>query len=253
MEKKLSVLFVGESWVIQTTESKGVDSFTTYRYEECAHWVANCLTPAGIEFTHIPCHRVEFDFPESLEEIQKYDVVMFSDVGANTLLLPSKTFVLGQRSPNRLELVKEFVKAGGSFCMIGGYLTFMGFEGKGCYKHSPLEEIMPIEFYCGDDRSEQPQGFSPEIVDANHPVLAGIDEAFPYMLGYNRTILKEGSTLIAKHGDDPIIAVRDYGKGRTMAYTCDCAPHWASLELCQWKYYAKLWQNIVRWLTKTEA
>ena len=34
---KIHVLFVGESWFIQTTETKGVDYFTTYRYEECAY------------------------------------------------------------------------------------------------------------------------------------------------------------------------------------------------------------------------
>ena len=29
MSKQLSVLFVGESWMIQTKETKGVDAFTT--------------------------------------------------------------------------------------------------------------------------------------------------------------------------------------------------------------------------------
>lgn len=250
MSKKLSVLFVGESWIIQTTESKGVDSFTTYRYEECAHWVGDNLRKADIEFTHMPCHRVEFDFPETLEELNRYDVVMFSDIGANTFLLPTKTFVAGQRSVNKLDLVREYVEKGGAFCMIGGYLTYMGFEGKGCYKRTALEEILPVQLLEGDDRAECPQGFTPEILRPDHPVFAGIDEAMPYMLGYNRTILKEDAELIACHGRDPIIAAREYGRGRAMAYTCDCSPHWASPELCNWKYYGKLWQNIVNWLTK---
>lgn len=248
MQKQLSVLFVGESWVIQTTESKGVDSFTTYRYEECAHWVGDRLTEAGIKFTHIPCHRVEFDFPETLEELQQYSVVMVSDIGANTFLLPTKTFVNGKRCVNKLELIREYVQNGGALCMIGGYLTYMGIEGKGCYKYTAMEELLPVTLLSGDDRAECPQGFSPEYVCPDHPVLRGIDEKMPYMLGYNRTILKPGSTLIARHREDPIIAVRDYGKGRTMAYTCDCSPHWASTELCQWKYYGRLWQNIVEWL-----
>ena len=250
MSKKLSVLFVGESWIIQTTESKGVDSFTTYRYEECAHWVGDNLRKADIEFTHMPCHCVEFDFPETLEELNRYDVVMFSDIGANTFLLPTKTFVAGQRSVNKLDLVREYVEKGGAFCMIGGYLTFMGFEGKGCYKRTALKEILPVQLLEGDDRAECPQGFTPEILRPDHPVFAGIDEAMPYMLGYNRTILKEDAELIASHGRDPIIAAWEYGRGRTMAYTCDCSPHWASPELCNWKYYGRLWQNIVNWLTK---
>ena len=250
MDKKLSVLFVGESWVIQTTESKGIDSFTTYRYEECAHWVGDNLRKAGIEFTHIPSHKVEFDFPETLEGLRKYDVVMLSDVGANTLLLPTKTFVAGERSVNKLELIKEYVAQGGAFCMIGGYLTFMGIEGKGCYKHTPIEEILPVTLHNGDDRAECPQGFNPDVVKPNHPIFEKIDDQIPYMLGYNRTTLKEGAELLASHSGDPIIAAWDYCNGRTMAYTCDCAPHWASPELCNWKYYGRLWENIVKWLAK---
>lgn len=245
---KIRVLFVGESWYIQTTESKGVDYFTTYRYEECAYVLGDIFKAGGIEFTHIPCHRVEFDFPETLEELQKYDVVMFSDVGANTFLLSTKTFVQGVPTVNKLGLVRDYVKAGGSFCMIGGYLTYMGFEGKGRYKRSPIEEMMPVEFYETDDRAEMPEGFSPDIVAPDHPVFAGVDERIPDMLGYNRTILKSGSTLLAEHDGDPIIAVGTYGEGRTMAYTCDCAPHWAPMTLCNWKYYGRLWQNIAHWL-----
>lgn len=250
MNKKPSVLFVGESWMIQTTETKGVDSFTTCRYEECAHWVGDNLRKAGIGFTHIPCHRVEYDFPETLEALGQYDVVMFSDVGANTLLLPSKSFIAGQKAVNRLELIREYVSRGGSFCMIGGYLTYMGFEGKGCYKRTVIEEILPVNLLEGDDRAECPQGFSAEIVKPDHPIFAGLDESMPYMLGYNRTALKDGAELIACHGEDPIIAVGEYGSGRTMAYTCDCSPHWASPELCNWKYYGRLWQNIVAWLAR---
>ena len=167
---------------------------------------------------------------------------------ANTFLLPTKTFIQGNPSVNKLALVRDYVAEGGSFCMIGGYLTFMGFEGKGRYKRTPIEEIMPVEFYESDDRAEHPEGFSPTIVAPDHPVFEGIDEKIPDMLGYNRTILKADSTLLAEHDGDPIIATATYGKGRTMAYTCDCAPHWAPLTLCNWKYYGKLWQNIAHWL-----
>ena len=217
MSKQLSVLFVGESWMIQTTETKGVDSFTTYRYEECANYVGDRLREGGIAFTHIPCHRVEFDFPQTLEELQKYDVVMLSDVGANTMLISTKTFFASERTVNKLHLIRDYVRAGGGFCMIGGYLTYMGIEAKGCYKRTAIEEILPVELMSCDDRVECPEGFCPETVAPEHPVMDGIDEAMPYMLGYNRTVLKPGATLIARREDDPIIAAWDCGAGRTMA------------------------------------
>ena len=250
MSKQLSVLFVGESWMIQTTETKGVDSFTTYRYEECANYVGDRLREGGIAFTHIPCHRVEFDFPQTLEELQKYDVVMLSDVGANTMLISTKTFFASERTVNKLHLIRDYVRAGGGFCRIGGSLTYLGLEAKGCYKRTAIEEILPVELMSCDDRVECPEGFCPETVAPEHPVMDGIDEPMPWMLGYNRTVLKPGATLIARREDDPIIAAWDCGAGRTMAYTCDCAPHWASPELCNWKHYSRLWQNIVHWLAR---
>ena len=49
---------------------------------------------------------------------------------------------------------------------------------------------------------------------------------------------------------DPFIAVGEYGKGRSAVVTTDCAPHWAPPEFCEWKYYEKLWQNLVGWIMK---
>lgn len=250
MEKRVSVLFLGESWIIQTTESKGVDSFTVYRYEEAAYWVGDAVREGNMDFRHIPGHRIEFDFPNTLEALKKYDVVMISDVGANTFLIPTVSFVHGERSVNKLALIRDYVADGGALCMIGGYMTFQGFQGRACYKRTPIEEVLPVSLFEGDDRAEYPEGFNPEVLMPKHPIFEGIDETFPYMLGYNRTLLKKGAQLLACHGEDPMIAIQSYGKGRAMAYACDCSPHWASPELCNWKYYKRLWQNIVRWLAQ---
>lgn len=132
--------------------------------------------------------------------------------------------------------------------MIGGYLTYQGFEAKGCYKRTSIEDILPVNLLEGDDRAEYPQGILPTIEKKDHVIFDGIDEQFPHMLGYNRTILKDEADLLMKYNNDPLISVWNYGKGRVMAYACDCSPHWASPELCNWKYYKKLWQNITAWL-----
>ncbi|MEF9973968.1 MAG: glutamine amidotransferase [Clostridia bacterium] len=250
MNKRMSILFVGESWFIETTERKGFDSFTVNRYEECAHWVGNALKAADMDFTHIPCHRVEYDFPQTLEALRVYDVLMLSDVGANTFLLPTQVFVQGKKGVNKLTLIRDFVEQGGGLCMIGGYMTFQGLQGKACYKRTSIEEILPVTLLEGDDRVEIPEGFSPAVVETSHPIFDGIDEAMPFMLGYNRTVAKPDAKVLLRNGDDPIIVVSDVRKGRTMAYTCDCSPHWASPELCNWRYYNRLWVNITRWLAR---
>jgi uncharacterized membrane protein len=60
--------------------------------------------------------------------------------------------------------------------------------------------------------------------------------------------LKPGADLIVSHEGNPLIASWNYGKGKALAYTTDCAPHWAPPEMTQWQYYPALWLNIVEWL-----
>ncbi len=246
------ILFVGESWFVHTQESKGFDIFTFDKYEEGTEWIKKALTTEDTEFVHIPCHRVEYDFPTTLADLQQYSAVIFSDVGANTLLLPMKTFAQLEPSVNKLELVKEYVAEGGAFVMVGGYLTYQGIQARGCYKDTAIEEILPVNLLTYDDRVETPQGSSLTVVKPGHPVLDGIPAEWPKILGYNRLISKENAEVLVKSKEDPIITVGTYGKGRTCAYATDCAPHWSPVSFCEWEGYTKLWHNLIDWLSGTK-
>ena len=149
---------------------------------------------------------------------------------------------------NRLELIADFVRGGGGFLMVGGYLTFQGIQAKGNYHGSPVEAVMPVVLSASDDRIESPQGVAPEIVDAAHPVVTGLGD-WPHFLGYNRATLHAESHLVATVGDgDPFIAVRDVGKGRSAIFASDCGPHWGPPAFVEWDGYARLWTNLVTWL-----
>ncbi len=248
MDKNINVLFVGESWFFETTEYKGFDKFTSAGYQTAVKWIQKAIEGDGITFTHLPCHEVGAKFPRTMEDMKHYDVILFSDVGANTFLLHDDTFYNGERTVNVLDLVRDYVKQGGAFGMIGGYLTFQGFEAKGHYKGSVLEEILPVTLLDRDDRVELPQGYTIEVSCEDHPIMQGVPKVFPYILGYNKLRAKEDATVLAKRDDDALISVREYGEGRTLAYATDCSPHWASLSLCEWEYYPVLWKNIVHWL-----
>ncbi len=246
------VLFIGESWMVHVQETKGFDVFTYDYYEEAVDYIRSAITSSGeMEFVHIPSHRLELDFPQTLEELSQYDVVMVSDCGANTFNLPMNTFMRLNQCVNKLELIREYVAGGGAFVMIGGYLTFQGIQARGAWKNTPAEEILPVELLIGDDRMERCQGVTPQVVVKDHPVMAGLGDAqWPAVLGYNRLIPKKEAQVLAKIGDDPFVAVMDYGKGRTCAYATDCAPHWSPVEFCTWEGYTTFWNNLVRWLAQ---
>jgi uncharacterized membrane protein len=246
----LKVLLAGESWFIYSVHQKGFDSFVTCEYGEGREWLESALKKAGIEVEYIPNHLAPTHFPLSKEELQGYQVIILSDIGSNTLLLHPRTVKYSEATPNRLELIKDYVAEGGGLIMYGGWMSFQGIEGKAHYKGTPIEEILPVILMEGDDRVEVPQGFSPRIVNSEHPILKNIPSDWPPFLSYNRLKAKENATLLAEYEGDTIFAVWEYGKGRTAAFAADIAPHGATKEFLEWEYFQKLWSNTIRWLAR---
>jgi uncharacterized membrane protein len=250
MGDKIKVLLIGESWMIHTMEAKGFDVFYADSYGEGKEFIQEALTTDGIEFEHMPCHKVSVDFPTTVEDLNAYDVILVSDIGANTFLLPVETFLHSKTSANKLQLLHDWIQQGGGFCMIGGYLSFMGIEGKGRYYDTILEKALPINFLSHDDRKEHPEGISVNIDPQSHPILKGLPSQIDGILGYNKALPKDEANVIASIENDPFIALWSYGEGRSLIYSTDCAPHWSSPEFSSSETYKKLWQQIVKWLAK---
>ena len=182
-----------------------------------------------------------------MEELKQYDLVILSDIGANTLLLPGATFNRSEKMPNRSNLIRDYVNDGGALLMVGGYLTFSGVDAKGKWHDTAVQEVLPVEVLTVDDRMEHCEGVKPVTV-GEHEALKGIPTDWPEVLGYNKVIAKPEAEVPVTVEGDPFIAFASYGKGRSGVVTTDCAPHWAPPEFCEWEYYNKLWQNIADWL-----
>lgn len=243
------VLLAGESWMSYTTHVKGFDSFYTSVYETGEKWLKAALEKAGYEVVFIPNHLATNDFPFTMEEIKEYDCIILSDIGANTLLLPTPTFTKSIKMPNRANLIRDYVMQGGSLLMIGGYLTFSGVDAKGKWHDTAVQEVLPVEILTVDDRMEHCEGIRP-ITIKEHELLSGIKEEWPEILGYNKTIAKKDAEVLATVGENPFIALGSFGSGKSAVFTTDCAPHWAPKEFCEWKYYDAIWDGLVGWLTK---
>ncbi|WP_392561896.1 glutamine amidotransferase [Orbus sturtevantii] len=248
----MKILFIGESWHIHMIHTKGYDSFTSSRYEEGATFLLDCLKKAAIDITYMPAHEVLINFPTSLQELNQYDAIVISDIGSNTFLLPNNTFYGLEKTPNALNLIKEYTQNGGGLLMIGGYLTFMGIEGKGNWRNSQLADALPIEMFPHDDRVECPEGIRPKTVLNNHTLLKNISDNWPIFLGYNKVMAKQKAETVVEINGDPLIVVGKYQKGRVACFTSDCAPHWGSPQFLQWESYSQLWLNILQAISKTE-
>lgn len=247
MPKK--ILLIGESWLIHTQETKGFDVFTFDSYETATDWIEKAITDGGMEFHHLPSHLVEKNFPATQEELNSYDAILLSDVGANTFQLLMSVFQQSKKCPNKLHMLEAYTKNGGGLGMIGGYLSFMGIQGRGAYKYTAIDQVLPVELLPGDDRMEHPEGADIQITAPGHPVFHGMPaEGWPQILGYNKLVAKEGAEVVATCCGDPFITLGTYGKGRTLAFATDCAPHWCPFEFCDWDGYGILWRNMIHWL-----
>ncbi len=247
MAKK--VLIAGESWMSYTTHVKGFDSFYTSVYEEGVGFIRAAMEKAGYEVDFIPNHLAPEKFPFTMEELSEYACVVLSDIGSNTLLLPPATFAKSERWPNRCQLIKDYVNAGGGFLMVGGYMSFTGIDGKTRYGQTPVKDILPVQCLDVDDRAEHPEGVVP-VIAQEHEAIAGLSGEWPHFLGYNRTKpIPQGKVLVTIDGD-PLIAVGEFGKGRSAVFTSDCAPHWGPPEFVNWAYYGQLWKGLLDYLTK---
>jgi uncharacterized membrane protein len=43
--------------------------------------------------------------------------------------------------------------------------------------------------------------------------------------------------------------VSSHKKGKSLAFTSDCAPHWGSNEFLDWDGYSVFWNNVIEYLS----
>jgi uncharacterized membrane protein len=243
------ILLAGESWMSYTTHVKGFDTFYTSVYEEGADALIAALKKSGFQVDYMPNHLIPTKFPTTMEQIQAYDCLILSDTGSNTLLLHPDTFAKSIRTPNRCALIRDYVRTGGAFLMVGGYMSFSGVDAKAKYGVTPVQDVLPVQCLAYDDMMEHPEGVTPRVVK-DHPALTGLPKEWPHFLGYNKvSFLSSGDVIMTINGD-PFLSFGEFGKGRSGAFMSDCAPHWGPPEFMNWPGYDMLWGNIANYLCK---
>jgi uncharacterized membrane protein len=135
--------------------------------------------------------------------------------------------------------------------MVGGYLSFAGLNGIARWGGTEIETLLPVSIARTDDRAEIVQGFRFDLVQPDHPIVAGLPWASATwtLCGYNKLTLKSGATLVASYEGDPIIACWEYQGGRSAIFSSDFAPHWAG-DFVRWLHYATFWKQMLHWLAR---
>lgn len=245
------IFICGESYVGYMIHVKGADSMTTSGYFENVGWLRSALEKAGYEIHYMPSHIALSEFPDTVEKLKEYDLVILSDVGANTLMMTTTSFRQSLPAPDRCQALKDYVLQGGRLVMVGGFMSFTGIEGKARYGVTPIADVLPVELLPYDDRVETSAGSVPVTIAKDHPIFRDLPEQWSYFIGYNKTIARpdKGEVLATINGD-PFIAVGRFGEGMGAVFTSDCAPHWAPKSFLESPAYDRLWKNIADFMTE---
>jgi uncharacterized membrane protein len=226
---------------------KGFNAYYTGAYGTGMEPLLSALRAEGIDVTHIPNHLAIREFPRDAEGLAAYDVVILSDIGADTLQLHPDVLEGGRRLADPTRAIAAHVANGGGLLMIGGYMSFSGYDGHARYHNTRLAEVLPVQMLGYDDRIEEPEGVVPMVVRP-HEVLDGLPREWPFFLGYNRLRAKDASEVVLATDLDPFLVLGSHGLGRVAAFASDCSPHWGSDAFVGWPGYTRFWSQLVGWL-----
>jgi uncharacterized membrane protein len=128
-----------------------------------------------------------------------------------------------------------------------------------------LEEMAMLgngRFHLTDDATNLPQIFAEETTSVQRsylieepffpnlagrsPILSGIQQV-PPLYGYVGTSPKATAQVILEtHQGDPLLAVWQYGLGRSVAWTSDATGRWGA-DWVRWQGFPTFWAQAVRW------
>ncbi len=85
------------------------------------------------------------------------------------------------------------------------------------------------------------------IQTSSSPILRGLEDGLPKLLGYNGTTIKSAAQLVLVSArDDPLLAQWQYGLGRSVAWTSDSTGRWAK-NWVGWTGFNRFFSQLVGW------
>ncbi len=197
------------------------------------------------------------------EELGGFDLLVFQNFNYGP-------FQTREYLPN----IARFVRDGGAFLMVGGPLSLSA----GDYYGTEIVDVLPVDIPpgWGQAPTTDTEPFAPQLTESgrHHPVTRlvldpsqnrSVWRDLPALEGMNlATGLKKGAVTLVEHptlttpsgAKQPVVAVTEAGKGRSMVVATDSTWHWAfkgdaaGADRQDAHAYARFWENAIRWLIR---
>jgi uncharacterized membrane protein len=191
-----------------------------------AGYLAGLMTSFGLAYDYVPSSQ-----PLSERQATGRKLYILSDYAGK--MIP----------PAVQKCVVTAVEQGAGVIMIGGWETFCGLGGD--WADTAIGAILPVEIQRTDDRVNCDQPALLVGTGMTHPITDGLPWSGrpPTIGGFNRcqaktqaqtllelqrfSVSEQDGKFVFNAGERvPMLAVGSHGKGRTVAFMTDLAPHW---------------------------
>lgn len=182
-----------------------------------------------------------------IKELPEFDIVIFENFTYQRFGIYAPHF----------ELLKKWIENGGGFLMLAGENSF----GKGGYQHTAIKDVLPVVM----DRPGEPfeEGlFKPQILNYDNPIFqttegkefwkgfSELDSAQPLRPHPQGTVLMRHPWAKTESGNFVVLAIRQYGKGKTAAVGSNSTWRW-KMHSENPSVYDTFWKNMFDYLSGT--
>ena len=231
------------------------DEFGVVAFDESAHWVINTAPLGGLDEIQGAIAGIQ---PVGNTNIfAGLDQAVQSLEGARATRRHIILLTDGWSSSGAYEEILGRMKTAGitlSTVGAGGgsnpFLENLARQGGGRFYDAANPASIPDIFLketqqvSGQQIVEEP--FFP-ILTGSSPILRGLEDGLPRLLGYNGTTAKSAAqTVLVTARDDPLLAQWQYGLGRAVAWTSDTTGRWAR-NWIGWEGFTRFASQLVAW------
>ncbi|HUU31538.1 MAG TPA: glutamine amidotransferase, partial [Phycisphaerae bacterium] len=179
------------------------------------------------------------------DDLDGCDVVVLGDLPAS--VLPAATVA---------RLAQRIREGNLSLLVLGGLSAY----GAGGWAATPLAEVLPMTIRAGDGQVPGPISFRPTAEAARHFIFSGGEaaggamafETLPSLAGASAVgPLQPTARLLAESPDGkPLLAVREFARGRVAALTVDTTWQWVLAPASSGApdFHRRFWRQLILWL-----
>ncbi len=193
--------------------------------------------------------ELEQGFPSRPEELFAYQGLIVGDVEVSYF------------TPAQREMIREFAnRRGGGVLFLAGRAGLSG----GGYQNSPLAEMLPVRLADSKSTFHREEAAVRLTPMGSLSLLCRLEEdqeqnaarwkKMPLLADYQETgELKPGAVALlevvpAGRRPGPLLAIENYGRGRTFLFASSGSWRWQMLQPLEDKTHEIFWQQMLRWL-----